>query len=103
MARESEEGWREKLVQGLGRPLLLIFWCLVLWGTLYGALLLNALVAEGPTTVLQRALSNRDRVAGVANLALAAIAPAVWLMVGIAIWRSRRKSVAQRRARPDKG
>ena len=77
------------LIQLLGRPLLLIFWSLVLWGTLYGFLFIHRAATEGPRAMLHRALSGQDLVGGLVNLGLAAGAAVVWLGVGIAVWRAR--------------
>ena len=89
MARDPDEEWREALVQLLGRPVLLIFWSLVLWGTLYGSLLIHAAATEGLRATLQRTLSGRDLLGGVANLTLAAGAAVVWIGVAVAVWRRR--------------
>ncbi len=97
MTRDAPSSWREAAIRGLERPLLLAFWCLVLWGTLYGFLILDAVVTEGPTAVPKMVLSGQDYVLGAVNLSLAASAAAVWLMVGVAIWRSRARAAAQRR------
>jgi hypothetical protein len=90
VTREGGEGRRKALIRLLGRPVLLICWSLVLWGTLYGLLLLPALLAEGPTAVLQRVLGGRDLLGGVVNVTLAGVAAVVWLLVGVAAWGSRR-------------
>ena len=71
----------------VGRPLLVVFWVLVLWGTLYDVVLLRAAFVEGPIRALQRTVSGRE--AGLVNLGLAALAPVVWALVGLAVWRSR--------------
>jgi len=89
MARDPDEEGRDRLVQLLGRPLLLIFWSLVMWGTFYGFLLAHAFV-EGPGTVLHRVLSGRDLLGGPLNLVLSAGAAVVWFAVGITIWRRRK-------------
>jgi hypothetical protein len=73
----------------VGRPLLVVFWVLVLWGTLYDVVLLRAAFVEGPIRALQRTVSGRDIAAGLVNLGLAALAPVVWALVGLAVWRSR--------------
>ena len=98
MARDPDEEWREALVQLLGRPVLLIFWSLVLWGTLYGSLLIHAAATEGLRATLQRILSGRDLLGGLANLTLAAGAAVVWIGVGVAVWH--RRHANERRA-PD--
>jgi protein-S-isoprenylcysteine O-methyltransferase Ste14 len=89
MGRHANEERREALFQLVGRPLLLIFWSLVLWGTLYGLILMHAAIREGPRTVLQRVLAGRDLLGGFLNLGLAASAAVVWLGVAIVAWRNR--------------
>ncbi len=81
---------RDLLVYAVGRPLLLVFWCLVFWGTAYGLVLLYGAATEGLTVTAQRALSGRDPIAGIANLALAGLAAAVWMLVGAALLTQRR-------------
>jgi hypothetical protein len=81
------------------RPLLLVFCCLVLWGTLYGFLILNAAATEGPNAVPRMVLSGRHDVSGAVNLSLTAVAAVVWLKVGIAMWRNSARVAAQGRAR----
>lgn len=77
------------------RPLLVVFWALVLWGTLYCGLLVHAACVDGPRAALERALSGRDVGAGFLNLALVVVAVVVWSLVGMAVW-SRRASEARR-------
>jgi hypothetical protein len=77
------------LIYVVGRPLLLVFWSLVVWGSIYGLALLYAVVVDGPAEALRQALSGRDHLAGVTNLALAGFAMIVWSTVGVVIWRSR--------------
>jgi len=89
MGRHPNEERREALFQLVGRPLLLIFWSLVLWGTLYGLILMHAAIREGPRTVLQRVLAGRDLLGGFLNLGLGASAAVVWLGVAIVAWRNR--------------
>ena len=89
MGCHPNEERREALNQLVGRPLLLIFWSLILWGTLYGLILMHAAIREGPRTVLQRVLAGRDLLGGFLNLGLAATAAVVWLGVAIVAWRNR--------------
>lgn len=96
MTRDAHSSWRDAAIRGLERPLLLVFWCLVLWGTLYGFLILNAIVTEGPTAVPRMVFSGQDYLLGAVNLSLAATAAAVWLMVGVAIWRAGARAAPQR-------
>jgi hypothetical protein len=85
---DPDEGRGEALTRLLGRPLLLILWSLVLWGTLYGLILAHAAFREGPRSVLQRILAGGDLPGGLVNLTLAASAAAVWLGVAVAVWRN---------------
>ena len=95
---KPDDARRERLLQVVGRPLLLAFWSLVLWGGLYDFVLIRAAFVEGPRVVLHRVLSGGDIVAGFANLVLAALAPIVWGLVGIAIRQGRTSAAARRRA-----
>jgi hypothetical protein len=88
---------RDGLSSAIGRPLLLAFWSLVLWGTLCDLILIEAAFVEGPRAALHRVLSGEDIAAGYANLALAAVAPVVWGLVGTAAWPGRRPTVGGRR------
>ena len=84
----DDEG-RARLRQVVGRPLLVAFWALVLWGTLYGGVLAHAALLDGPRAALARTLSGPDAGAGFLNLALAALAIAVWGFVAAAVWGNR--------------
>lgn len=81
---------RERILQVVARPLLLVFWALVLWGTLYCGVLLHAAFVDGPRAAIARTLSGRDLGAGLLSLALAALAVVVWGLAGVAAWRHRR-------------
>jgi hypothetical protein len=83
---------RGAVVESLGRSVLLIFWSLVLWGTFYAIVLIRDAVAEDPRAVLHRVLSGPDPLGGLANLALAASAAVVWVVVAVSVWRRRRRS-----------
>jgi hypothetical protein len=87
---------RGRLRRLLGRPPLLIFWSLVLWGTLYGLILIEAASREGMGTVLQRVLAGPDAPAGLANLTLAGVAALVWLGVAVGLGRIRSRDRRQR-------
>ena len=78
-----------RLARYLGRPLLLAFWALVLWGTVYAALFVFAALTEGPSRAIARATAGPDRVVGIANLTLAVMAVAVWVIVGLTVVRVR--------------
>jgi hypothetical protein len=81
-----------RIARYVGRPLLLAFWTLVVWGTLYAALFAFAAAAEGPSRALARATTGPDRLVGIANLTLGAFALVVWTLVGAVVWRVRRAS-----------
>lgn len=95
--------WSQKshdvLVYVVGRPLLLVLWSLVVWGTVYGLAFVGAIVERGPVAAFHQALST-DSAGGAVNLSLAAVAGLVWTLVGLAIWRGRTR---RRRSRPPKG
>jgi hypothetical protein len=93
----SDDERRERLLQVVAQPLLVVFWALVLWGTLYGAVLLYAALEDGPGAALERTLSGRDAGAGFLNLALVVVAVVVWASVGVAVWRSRASAASRRR------
>ena len=96
MARGSADERRDARIRLLGRPILLIFWSFVLWGTLYGLVLIHGAATEGPSATLRRTLSGQDAPAGLANLALACIAALVWAGAGIAFALYRLKGKAGR-------
>jgi predicted neutral ceramidase superfamily lipid hydrolase len=73
----------------VGRPLLLAFWCLVVWGTFYAILFVAAVANEGPSLAFRRALAGPDRIVGTANLVLAGGAAVVWIVVAIVVRRAR--------------
>ena len=98
MANQGER--REWLRHVVGRPLLVVFWVLMLWGTLYDVVLLRAAFVEGPIKAVQRTVSGRDIGVGLINLGLAAFAPAVWGLVGLAVWRSRSRASTGRHTDP---
>lgn len=100
MGRDPNDERQETLIQMVGRPLLLVFWSLILWGTFYGLILIHAAIREGPGTVLQRVLAGRDLLGGLLNLGLAASAAVVWLGVAIVGWRNRSRG---RNPRPTNG
>ncbi len=70
----------------MGRPLMTVFWALILWGTLYAGLLGYSVLTEGASRTWRRAQSGHDVVGGVANLALAASAITTWSIVVGVIW-----------------
>ena len=78
-----------RLARYLGRPLLLVFWTLVVWGTVYALLFAFAALTEGPSRALARATGGPDGAFGIVNLALAVVAVSVWAFLGLAVWRGR--------------
>jgi hypothetical protein len=72
------------------RPLLLMFWLVVGWGTFYGAAFLYAVLGLGPRRAIDQALSGQDVIGGMLNLWLAALAFCVWTIVAVVIGRARR-------------
>lgn len=81
----------------VGRPLLVVFWALVVWGTLYCGVFLYAAFVDGPRAALERTLFGRDVGAGLLNLALAGLAVVVWSLVGVIVWNSRASDESKRR------
>ncbi len=99
MPRDRNEELREALVRLLGRPILVVFWALVVWGTVYGVMLVQAAYAQGFGVVVASVLGGRDLLGGVANLVLTGTAALVWLGVAVAAWRGRvRRRTADRQA-----
>jgi hypothetical protein len=91
MAKWSEQRQRDVLLYVIARPLLVVFWLLILWGTLYGVVFLDFVAERGAKRAFDQAMSGRDLLAGIGNLALAVGALIVWGIVGFAAWRSRRE------------
>jgi len=96
VARSPGDERRDARIRLLGRPILLVFWSFILWGTLYGLVLIYGAVTEGPSATLRRAMSGQDALAGLANLALAGSAVVVWVGVGIGVAQNRLKGKAKR-------
>ena len=96
MSKPLKSQVREFALSVIVRPLLFVFWSLVLWGTFYGAALLYAVVREGPTAAVARALGGNDALAARANLALVGLAVLVWTAVALVVraHRARRRSSA---------
>ncbi len=88
---DYERDWSDFLAYVVGRPLLLAFWSLIVWGTLYGAALLYAAILRGPAEAWQQAFSSGDQLAGVVNVSLALLAAIVWVTAGVVTWRARTK------------
>jgi hypothetical protein len=88
---ERSQRSRGVLIYVVGRPLLLVLWSLVVWGSVYGLAFLWATVERGPVEAFHQALST-DRAGGAVNLTLAGIGALVWALAGFAVWRGRRRS-----------
>lgn len=78
-----------RLTRYAGRPLLFVFWTLVVWGTVYAAVFLFAVLADGPRAAVARATAGPDGAVGVANLAVAVLAVGTWSVVGALLLRRR--------------
>ena len=74
MGRDPGEEWREAIIYGVGRPLLLVFWAVVSWGTLFGGHLVLAALDKGISGAIQQALSGKDSLV----LCTIDIGPMVW-------------------------
>lgn len=85
----SDPDDERRLARYVGRPLLFVFWTLVVWGTVYAVLFAFAVVTDGPGDALARATTGPDRAFGIANLTLASVAILVWITVGVAVARVR--------------
>src|ERR671937_3235851 len=72
------------------RPLMLVFWILVLWGTVYACAFLYAAFVSGSATALRQALAGRDGLARLISVAISACAAVVWTTLAIGIWQRRR-------------
>jgi hypothetical protein len=92
--------WRDWLLAMVFRPLMLVFWSLVLWGTVYGSELALAVVREGPVRALERALSGASSL-GVLNVGLSGLAALVWSVCGIALYERRRRRRSTAAGRQD--
>ena len=79
----------QRLARYLGRPLLLVFWTLVVWGTVYALLFAFAALTQGPSRALTRAVAGPTGVVGIVNITLAVVAVAVWVIVGLTVVRVR--------------
>ena len=65
----------------VGRPLMLVFWALILWGTLYAGLFVQTVATAGLSEALRQVQSGRDALGGALNLGLAGTAVLVWTVV----------------------
>jgi hypothetical protein len=80
---------RDFLVYAVARPLMLVFWTLILWGTMYGCALLYRSATMGPATAVRQALSAPEAGVGLLNVILALSAVVVWVIVAVAAWQRR--------------
>jgi hypothetical protein len=96
MQRTDQPQSSDFLVYAIGRPLMLVFWMLILWGTLYGSALLYRSVMNGPTAAVRQALSGGDATVGLVSLALSLCAAAVWTALAVGMWQKRRRSADPR-------
>jgi hypothetical protein len=91
VARYTDPRRRDFLKEVIGRPVMFVFWSLMVWGALYGALFVWRAVTSGVGTTWRQALSDGDALGGRINLGLAGCAAPVWALVALAIWRTRRR------------
>jgi hypothetical protein len=87
----EEQRSQDFLVYAVGRPLMLVFWTLILWGTLYGAALVYRAALAGPSVAVRQALSGGNAALALVNVGLSVGAAAVWTAVGVALWQRRRR------------
>jgi hypothetical protein len=84
----------------LGRPLLLLFWALVFWGTLMALAIAWQIVDGGLADTLRRMISGAPNVSptlGRFSLACAVIALCTWTTVAWMLVRSRRLEPGEER------
>ena len=91
MPKRREGGTRAFFLNVVGRPLLFVFWAMVLWGTFYDLVLLHAVFEHGIYGAFSRALSGTDKTAAMANLLSALLAVLVWTSVAVLVWWSARE------------
>jgi hypothetical protein len=79
--RDTSE--RPGLVRLFWKVVLLVFWCFVLWGTLFDVGLILEAITGGPRTLLTslRAIPAEDAAWAWANRIVGALAVLVWLAV----------------------
>ncbi len=90
MARDWIDTRRDFFIYVIGRPLMFIFWSLVVWGTLYGGVFTYRGITQGFAEAWAQARSGRDVFGGVLNIGLALWAMVVWSAASAAVWRARR-------------
>jgi hypothetical protein len=79
---------RDVLIFAVGRPLLFVFWALILWGTFVAAALAWTSFWRGPVEAIRATLDGSGFL-GMANLGLAVLAVTVWIIVVILARRGR--------------
>jgi hypothetical protein len=73
---------RDVLVFAVARPLLFVFWALVLWGTFVAIAIAWTILTRGPAAAVHATLDRTGQGAlGMANLGLAILAVSVWIVV----------------------
>jgi hypothetical protein len=80
----------------LARPLLLIAWALVFWGTLVAGAIVWKSVELGPATAIGRLVSGTSTgppTVGYVNLACAVFAVAAWTTLAVLLVKRRRDDV----------
>lgn len=96
--KRTDSRARDFVLYVVVRPLLFVFWSLVLWGTFFGLALLYQVVVDGPIISLERVLAGRDVLAGRVNIALVGVAGVVWTLVFLAVYIRRRSRRAAGKA-----
>ena len=83
---------RQFLLDSLGRPLLLVFWSVVLWGSLMALGYAQLMVRSGfELRVLLPPAGAEDGLWAGLNLGSAVLAVCAWVLGGFAIWQGRRR------------
>jgi hypothetical protein len=82
---------RDVAAQALVRPVLVVFWSLVIWGTLLGLAFLYAAFTRGPSAAVEALLPATGGIRVWFNLALAVLAALAWIAVATAVRRGRRE------------
>lgn len=97
MASEDDEPRSGVLDYAVLRPLLFVFWSLVLWGTLALVAWIWQALTKGPAATLALALRTATAdVWGVLNVALPAVAAVVWTAIALLAWSRPREGNASR-------
>ncbi len=81
---------RQLLLDAIGKPLLLVFWSFVLWGSLMALAYARVLVTSGfELRLLLPPAGAEERLWAWLNLASAVLAVFVWALAGFAWWQAR--------------